>query len=58
MKFTPDMWKNSIRHVETIIKEDWTKHMGNTSLENVPPIIIELGQSDTESSDSEYDSES
>jgi hypothetical protein len=52
------MWKNSIRHVETIIKEDWTKHMGNTSLENVPPIIIELGQSDTESSDSEHDSES
>ena len=49
-KFTPQMWFNSVRHCEEIIKNDWKKLMGNAPVEDIPPIIIQLSEdSDDES---------
>lgn len=49
-KFTPTMFQNSINNVEKIIKKDWTHYMGPTCIEDISPIIIQLGKSDTKSS--------
>ncbi|EFA02787.1 hypothetical protein TcasGA2_TC008525 [Tribolium castaneum] len=46
---TPVMWQNFCRHCEDLIYADWTKHMGNLSYTNIPPFIISLGESDSES---------
>lgn len=48
-KCTPDMWQNYCNHCAKLISEDWAKHMGTCSIENVPPFIISLGESDSES---------
>ena len=55
-RFTPQMWQNSVNHCQKLIKEDWKKYMGNFSLEEIPPIIISLAESDD--SDSDFDSDS
>ncbi|KAJ3666474.1 hypothetical protein Zmor_001915 [Zophobas morio] len=47
--FTPDMWANSVRHCEELIREDWKKLMGNLPIDDIPPIIIQLSaESDSE----------
>jgi hypothetical protein len=43
------MWQHFCRYCEELISEDWAKLMGNLSFENVPPLIISLGESDSES---------
>jgi hypothetical protein len=43
------------RYCEELILVDWAKLMGNLSFENVPPLIISLGESDSES-DCDFDS--
>src|SRR5699024_249696 len=53
LQFTPNMWQNSIAHCEQVMKDDWVKLMGNAPLAGIPPIIIQLSESD-----SEWDSES
>lgn len=50
-QFTEQMWKNSIAHCESLIKNDWIKYMGTSSIENVPPVIISLAESDGEESE-------
>jgi len=47
-KCTPDMWQNFCKHCEKLISADWTKHMGHLSVENIPPFIISLEESDSE----------
>jgi transposase len=56
-KCTPDMWKNYSAHCEKLISDDWAKHMGTLSFENIPPIIISLGESESESDDSVSDND-
>jgi hypothetical protein len=59
--FTPEMWHNSVCHCEDIIREDWRKLMGNAPIEDIPPIIIRLGEdsdSEEETGDSDTDSSS
>lgn len=46
---TPEMWQNYCRHTTKEITDDWTKNMGNLSFDDVPPVIIALGESDSES---------
>ncbi|KAJ3662000.1 hypothetical protein Zmor_006368 [Zophobas morio] len=49
-KYTPEMWTSSVMHCENIIKDDWQRMMGNTSVKDIPPLIIlSLGESDSES---------
>lgn len=48
-KFTGEMWHKSIQHCEKLIKDDWVKYMGHCSVDDIPPIIISLAESDTES---------
>jgi transposase len=48
--YTPEMWQNTIAHCEELIKSDWIKEMGNSSIDNVPPVIINLADSDDEES--------
>lgn len=56
-KCTPDMWQNYCNHCEKLISEDWTRHMGNCSIENIPPFVISLAE-DESGSDVTYDSDS
>jgi hypothetical protein len=49
------MWQHFCRYCEELISEDWAKLMGNLSFENVPLLIISLGESDSES-DLNFDS--
>jgi hypothetical protein len=59
--FTPEMWHNSVCHCEDIIREDWRKLVGNAPIEDIPPIIIRLGEdsdSEEETGDSDTDSSS
>lgn len=56
--FTEQMWKNSIAHCETLIKNDWIKYMGTCSVADIPPVIISLTESDTDESDMEFSSDS
>lgn len=48
-KCTPDMWQNFCKHCETLISEEWVKFMENISIENIPPFIISLTESDDDS---------
>jgi hypothetical protein len=43
------MWQHFCRYCEEFISKDWAKLMGNLSFENVPPLIISLGESNSES---------
>jgi hypothetical protein len=49
------MWQHFCGYCEELISEDWAKLMGNLSFENVPLLIISLGESDSES-DLNFDS--
>ncbi|KAJ3652178.1 hypothetical protein Zmor_018166 [Zophobas morio] len=49
--FDSQMWKNSIRHCEELILADWHKEIGNFRLDNIPPVIISLADSDTDETD-------
>jgi hypothetical protein len=42
------MWLTAIDNFtpERLIQENWRKLLGNTSVEDIPAIIIELGNSD------------
>lgn len=53
--FTPQMWSNSVRHCEQLILEDWKKLMGNAPIQDLPPFIIQLADSDDESELSELE---
>jgi hypothetical protein len=55
LKYTPEMWQHFCGYCEELISEDWAKLMGNLSFENVPLLIISLGESDSES-DLNFDS--
>lgn len=37
------MWQKSIEHCERL---DWSKMTGNLSVDEIPPIIISLGESE------------
>jgi transposase len=56
--YTPQMWANSVAHCEKLIKDDWQKLMGNFPIDDIPPIIISLAESDEESSEFSSDAES
>jgi hypothetical protein len=43
------MWSNAIKHCEALISQDWTKLMGNFSIDEIPPFIINLEESDSDS---------
>jgi hypothetical protein len=43
------MWQHFYRYCEEFISKDWAKLMGNLSFENVPPLIISLEESNSES---------
>jgi hypothetical protein len=47
LKCTPEICQHFCRYCEELISEDWTKLMGNISFENVLPLIISLGGSDS-----------
>jgi hypothetical protein len=47
--YTPEMWQHSIAHCERLIQSDWIKEMGNFPVEDIPPIIINLAESDSDS---------
>jgi hypothetical protein len=40
--FSFNIWANSVRHCEELIREDWKKLMGNLPVEDITPIIIQL----------------
>jgi hypothetical protein len=49
LKCTPEICQHFCRYCDIVdISEDWTKLMGNLSFENVLPLIISLGESDSE----------
>jgi hypothetical protein len=43
------MWSNATKHCEALISQDWTKLMGNFSINDIPPFIINLEESDSDS---------
>jgi hypothetical protein len=45
---TPEICQHFCRYCEELISEDWAKLMGNLSFENALPLIISLGESDSE----------
>jgi hypothetical protein len=47
LKCTPEICQHFCGYCEELISEDWTKLMGNISFENVLPLIISLGGSDS-----------
>jgi hypothetical protein len=47
LKCTPEICQHFCRHCEEL-SEDLAKLMGNLSFENVLPLIISLGESDSE----------
>jgi hypothetical protein len=51
------MWQNFCRHCKELVSADWAKLMGNLSFENIPPFIISLGESDSESGDFDTDND-
>jgi hypothetical protein len=57
LKCTPEIWQNYCTHYEELIASDWTKHMGNFSVANIPPFIISLPDSDSESESDFYNSD-
>jgi hypothetical protein len=48
LKCAPKICQHFCRYCEELISEDWTKLMANLSFENVLPLIISLGESDSE----------
>jgi hypothetical protein len=48
LKCTPEICQNFCRYCEELISEDWTKLMVNLSFENVLPLIISFGESDSD----------
>ncbi|EFA13655.1 hypothetical protein TcasGA2_TC016143 [Tribolium castaneum] len=47
--FTVDMWRNSVKHCEKLIKDDWARYMGAfTSVDDIPPVIISLAESESD----------
>jgi hypothetical protein len=60
LKCTPEICQHFCRYCEELISEDWAKLMRNLSFENVLPLIISLGESDSEfdaGNDSEFSNE-
>jgi transposase len=57
LKCTPEIWQNYCTHCDELIASDWTKHMGNFSVANIPPFIISLADSDSESESDFYNSD-
>jgi hypothetical protein len=45
---TPEICQHFCRYYKELISEDWAKLMWNLSFENVLPLIISLGESDSE----------
>jgi hypothetical protein len=45
---TPEICQHFCRYCEELISEDWAKLMGNLSFENVLPLIISFGESDSD----------
>lgn len=52
--YTPEMWANSVRHCEELIKKDWTTLMGNSLITDLPPVIIQLAEDSDSSSNSDF----
>jgi hypothetical protein len=48
LKCTPEICQYFCKYCEELISEDWAKLMWNLSFENVLPLIISLGESDSE----------
>jgi hypothetical protein len=48
LKCTSEICQHFCRYCEELISEDWAKLMGNLSFENVLPLIISFGESDSE----------
>jgi hypothetical protein len=42
------MGQHSIVDCERLIQSDWIKEKGNLPVEDIPPIIVNLGESDSE----------
>jgi hypothetical protein len=61
LKCTPEICQHFCRYCKELISEDWAKLMRNLSFENVLPLIISLGESDSEfdagNDDSEFSNE-
>jgi hypothetical protein len=48
LKCTPEICQHFCKYCEELISEDWAKLMKNLSFENVLPLLISLGESDSE----------
>jgi hypothetical protein len=48
LKCTPEICQHFYRSCEELISEDWAKLMWNILFENVFPLIISLGECDSE----------
>jgi hypothetical protein len=48
LKCTPEICQHFCRYCEELISEDWAKLMRNLSFENVLPLIISFGESDSD----------
>jgi hypothetical protein len=48
-----DIWANSVRHCEELIREDWKKLMGNLPIVDIPPDSAESYSEDVWGLDSE-----
>jgi transposase len=46
--YTSEMGQHSIVDCERLIQSDWIKEKGNLPVEDIPPIIVNLGESDSE----------
>jgi hypothetical protein len=51
--FSFNIWANSVRHCEELIREDWKKLMGNLPIEDIPPDSAESYSEDVWGLDSE-----
>jgi hypothetical protein len=48
LKCIPEIYQHFCRYCEGLISVDWAKLMGNLSFENVLPLIISFGESDSD----------
>jgi hypothetical protein len=48
LKCIPEIYQHFCRYCEELISVDWAKLMGNLSFENVLPLIISFGESDSD----------
>jgi hypothetical protein len=46
--YTSEMGQHSIVDCERLIQSDWIKEKGNLPVEDIPPIIVNLGEFDSE----------